>query len=231
MNTTSNINNENLSAVVSFVETYGNTSKFLNRPTEFPASIYTLCSYILDNNKETTNWKAVADMFKCFATEQNNEFDKVFVAAGSSVTFFEQLKDYRTKNTYDSVYNLLRDRVAALKAECAKALMEKFEETEKANASNKELEEKVADLNCYCDGCIEEVFEASDADDVTKVFGIVFTDKTEVVKTFYDMASHSIVIEDLDGEELYTTLEDFTEDFIKFCTEKFGEDYTQYWAA
>lgn len=93
------------------------------------------------------------------------------------------------------------------------------------------LEEKVADLNCYCDGCIEEVFDASDADADTKVFGIVLADKNENIMTFYDMASHSIVIEDLDGEELYTTLEDFTEDFIKFCTEKFGEDYTQYWAA
>ena len=124
MSTTSNINNENLSAVVSFVETYGNANT-LNRPSEFPASIYTLCSYILDNNKETTNWKAVADMFRCFATEQNNAFDKVFSWAGSSVTFFDQLKEYRTRDAYNSVYNLLRDRVAALKAECAKSLMEK----------------------------------------------------------------------------------------------------------
>ena len=124
MNTTSNINNENLSAVVSFVEIYG-TANTLNRPSEFPASIYTLCSYILDNNKETTNWKAAADMFRCFATEQNNEFDKVFSWAGSSVTFFDQLKEYRTRDAYNSVYNLLRDRVEALKAECAKVLMEK----------------------------------------------------------------------------------------------------------
>ena len=124
MNTTSNISNENLSAVVSFVETYGNANT-LNRPSEFPASIYTLCSYILDNNKETTNWKAVADMFRCFATEINNPFDKVFSWAGSSVTFFDQLKEYRTRDAYNSVYNLLRDRVAALKAECAKVLMEK----------------------------------------------------------------------------------------------------------
>lgn len=123
--TQTNINNENLSSVVSFVETYGNTSKSLNLPTEFPASIYTLCSYILDNDKETTNWKAAADMFRCFATEQNNEFDKVFVGAGMSVTFFEQLKEYRTRDAYNSVYNLLRDRVEALKAECAKVLMEK----------------------------------------------------------------------------------------------------------
>ena len=124
MNTTSNISNENLSAVVSFVETYGNANT-LNRPSEFPASIYTLCSYILDNDKETTNWKAVADMFRCFATEINNPFDKVFSWAGSSVTFFDQLKEYRTRDAYNSVYNLLRDRVAALKAECAKVLMEK----------------------------------------------------------------------------------------------------------
>lgn len=124
MNTTSNINNENLSAVASFVEIYGNANT-LNRPSEFPASIYTLCSYILDNDKETTNWKAVADMFRCFATEQNNEFDKVFSWAGSSVTFFDQLKEYRTRDAYNSVYNLLRDRVEALKTECAKSLMEK----------------------------------------------------------------------------------------------------------
>lgn len=124
MNTTSNINNENLSAVASFVEIYGNANT-LNRPSEFPASIYTLCSYILDNNKETTNWKAVADMFRCFATEQNNEFDKVFFRAGSSVTFFEQLKEYRTRDAYNSVYDTLRNRVAALKTECAKSLMEK----------------------------------------------------------------------------------------------------------
>lgn len=124
MNATLNINNENFSTVVSFVEIYGNANT-LNRPSEFPASIYTLCSYILDNDKETTNWKAVADMFRCFATEINNPFDKVFVSAGSSVTFFDQLKEYRTRDTYNSVYNLLRDRVTTLKAECAKSLMEK----------------------------------------------------------------------------------------------------------
>jgi hypothetical protein len=123
MNTTSNINNENLSAVVSFVEIYGNANT-LNRPSEFPASIYTLCSYILDNDKETTNWKAVADMFRCFATEINNPFDKVFVSAGSSVTFFESLGGYRFQNVYNDVYSSLRHRVETLKTECAKALME-----------------------------------------------------------------------------------------------------------
>lgn len=124
MNTTSNINNENLSAVASFVEIYGNANT-LNIPSEFPASIYTLCSYILDNNKETTNWKAVADMFRCFATEINNPFDKVFVSAGSSVTFFESLGGYRFQNVYNDVYSSLRHRVETLKTECAKALMEK----------------------------------------------------------------------------------------------------------
>lgn len=124
MNTTSNINNENLSAVASFVEIYGNANT-LNRPSEFPASIYTLCSYILDNDKETTNWKAVADMFRCFATEINNPFDKVFVSAGSSVTFFESLGGYRFQNVYNDVYSSLRHRVETLKTECAKALMEK----------------------------------------------------------------------------------------------------------
>lgn len=103
-----------------------------------------------------------------------------------------------------------------------------FEDVFGYSISHIKLEEKVADLNCYCDGCIEEVFDASDD---AKVFGIVLTDKNEVVKAFYDIASHSVVIEDMEGEELYTTLEDFTEDFIKFCTEKFGEEYTQYWAA
>lgn len=122
MNTTSNINNENLSAVESFVEIYGNANT-LNRPSEFPASIYTLCSYILDNNKETTNWKAVADMFRCFATEINNPFDKVFVSAGSSVTFFENLGGYRYQNVYNDVYSSLRHRVETLKTECAKSLM------------------------------------------------------------------------------------------------------------
>lgn len=116
---------ENLSTVVEFVEVYGDTSKFLNLPTEFPASIYTLCSYILDNDKETTNWKAVADMFRCFATEINNPFDKVFVSAGSSVTFFESLGGYRFQNVYNDVYSSLRHRVETLKTECAKALMEK----------------------------------------------------------------------------------------------------------
>ena len=124
MNTTSNINNENLSAVASFVEIYGNANT-LNRPSEFPASIYTLCSYILDNNKETTNWKAAADMFRCFATEQNNEFDKVFSWAGSSVTFFESLGGYRFQNVYNDVYSNLRHRVETLKTECAKSLLEK----------------------------------------------------------------------------------------------------------
>lgn len=124
MNTTSNINNENLSAVASFVEIYGNANT-LNRPSEFPASIYTLCSYILDNDKETTNWKAVADMFRCFATEINNPFDKVFVSAGSSVTFFESLGGYRFQNVYNDVYSSLRHRVETLKTECAKSLMEK----------------------------------------------------------------------------------------------------------
>lgn len=124
MNTKSNINNENLSAVASFVEIYGNANT-LNRPSEFPASIYTLCSYILDNNKETTNWKAVADMFRCFATEINNPFDKVFVSAGSSVTFFESLGGYRFQNVYNDVYSSLRHRVETLKTECAKSLMEK----------------------------------------------------------------------------------------------------------
>lgn len=124
MNTTSNINNENLSAVASFVEIYGNANT-LNRPSEFPASIYTLCSYILDNDKETTNWKAVADMFRCFATEINNSFDKVFVSAGSSVTFFESLGGYRFQNVYNDVYSSLRHRVETLKTECAKSLMEK----------------------------------------------------------------------------------------------------------
>ena len=123
MNTTSNINNENLSAVASFVEIYGNANT-LNRPSEFPASIYTLCSYILDNDKETTNWKAVADMFRCFATEINNPFDKVFVSAGSSVTFFESLGGYRFQNVYNDVYSSLRHRVETLKTECAKILME-----------------------------------------------------------------------------------------------------------
>ncbi|MEE0266925.1 MAG: hypothetical protein UD103_02960 [Bacteroidales bacterium] len=116
---------ENLSTVVEFVEVYGDTSKFLNLPTEFPASIYTLCSYILDNDKATTNWKAVADMFRCFATEINNPFDKVFVSAGSSVTFFESLGGYRFQNVYNDVYSSLRHRVETLKTECAKALMEK----------------------------------------------------------------------------------------------------------
>ena len=124
MNTKSNINNENLSAVASFVEIYGNANT-LNRPSEFPASIYTLCSYILDNDKETTNWKAVADMFRCFATEINDPFDKVFVSAGSSVTFFESLGGYRFQNVYNDVYSSLRHRVETLKTECAKSLMEK----------------------------------------------------------------------------------------------------------
>lgn len=217
----------NFATVASFVETYGNTSKFLNLPSEFPASIRTLCDYILDNDKETTNWKVAGDMFRCFATEQNNAFDKVFVSAGSSVTFFEKLGDMRTRDTFNDVYSTLRHRVETLKETCEEILME----TAKTNAADKELGEKVADLNCYCDGSIEEIFDASDVNDGAKVYGIVFIDKKEVVKTHYDIASHSVVIEDMEGEELYTTLEDFTEDFIKFCTEKFGEEYTQYWAA
>ena len=124
MNTISN-NNENLLAVESFVEIYGNANT-LNRPNECPASIYTLCSYILENDKETTNWKAVVDMFKCFATEINNPFDKLFVSAGSSVTFFESLGGYRFKNEYNDVYSSLRHRVETLKAECVKVLMEKI---------------------------------------------------------------------------------------------------------
>ena len=124
MNTISN-NNENLLAVVSFVEIYKNVNT-LNRPNECPASIHTLCSYILENDKETTNWKAVADMFKCFATEINNPFDKLFVSAGSSVSFFESLGGYRFKNEYNDVYSNLRNRVETLKAECVKVLMEKI---------------------------------------------------------------------------------------------------------
>ena len=124
MNTTSNINNENLSAVVSFVETYGNTSKFLNLPTEFPASIYTLCSYILDNDKETTNWKAVADMFRCFATEISNPFDKVFsdaqMAYDKSVTKTNVVED-----NIGIAYNEIISRVKTLKKACADVLMEK----------------------------------------------------------------------------------------------------------
>lgn len=123
MNTISN-NNEKLLAVESFVEIYKNANT-LNRPNECTASIYTLCSYILENEKETTKWKAVVDMFKCFATEINNPFDKVFVSAGSSVTFFESLGGCRFKNEYNDVYSSLRHRVETLKAECLKVLVEK----------------------------------------------------------------------------------------------------------
>lgn len=123
MNTISN-NNENFLALKSLVEIYRGTN-ILNRPSEAPSSIMTLCSYILENDKETTNWKMVADMFKCFATEINNPFDKVFVSAGSSVTFFESLGGYRFKNEYNDVYSSLRHRVETLKAECLKVLVEK----------------------------------------------------------------------------------------------------------
>lgn len=127
MNTTSNINKENLSAVVSFVETYGNTSKFLNLPTEFPASIYTLCSYILDKDKETTNWKAVADMFRCFATEINNPFDKVFKEAQMLVVMAYDRSVTKTNRVEDNIgnaYNEIITRVKTLKTECAKVLIE-----------------------------------------------------------------------------------------------------------
>lgn len=220
----------NFATVASFVETYGNTSKFLNLPSEFPASIRTLCDYILDNDKETTNWKVVADMFSCFATEINNPLDKVFSDAKILVVMAYVKSVTKSNVVEDNIglaYNEIISRVKALKKACEEMLME----TAEVNAANKELEEKVADLNCYCDGSIEEIFDASDVNDGAKVYGIVFIDKKEVVKTHYDIASHSVVIEDMEGEELYTTLEDFTEDFIKFCTEKFGEEYTQYWAA
>ena len=120
---TQNIKNENLLALESLVEIYRGTN--ILRPSEVPASIITLCSYILENDKETTNWKAVADMFKCFATEINNRFDKVFISAGSSVSFFEGLGGYRFQNEYNDVYSSLRQRVEKLKAECIKVLVKK----------------------------------------------------------------------------------------------------------
>jgi hypothetical protein len=128
MNATSNINNENLSAVVSFVESFGNTSKFLNFPTEFPASIYTLCSYILDNDKETTNWKAVADMFRCFATEKNNPFDKVFSDAQILVVTAYDKSVAKTNVKEDNIgnaYNEIISRVKTLKKACVDVIMEK----------------------------------------------------------------------------------------------------------
>lgn len=128
MNTTSNINNENLSSVVSFVETYGNTSKFLNLPTEFPASIYTLCDYILSNDKETTNWKAAADMFRCFATEKNNPFDKVFSDVQILVVTAYDKSVTKTNVKEDNIgnaYNEIISRVKVLKKACADVLMEK----------------------------------------------------------------------------------------------------------
>jgi hypothetical protein len=128
MNATSNINNENLSAVVSFVETFGNTSKFLNFPTEFPASIYTLCSYILDNDKETTNWKVAADMFRCFATEKNNPFDKVFSDAQILVVMAYDKSVAKTNVVEDNIgiaYNEIISRVKTLKKACVDVIMEK----------------------------------------------------------------------------------------------------------
>lgn len=127
MNTTSNINNENLSAVVSFVEIYGNANT-LNRPSEFPASIYTLCSYILDNDKETTNWKAVADMFRCFATEISNPFDKVFSDAKMLAVMAYDKSVTKTNVVEDNIgiaYNEIISRVKTLKKACTDVLMEK----------------------------------------------------------------------------------------------------------
>lgn len=209
--------------VADFNNTYNATSNL--NPMDYPASIISLCDYILSNDKENIDWNAAGNMFRCFNNEDNTFLFHSFKNAAQSVTFFVKVMGVGFNEVMDGAYSALIHRVETLKESCKELLME----TAKANAANKELEEKVADLNCYCDGCIEEIFEASDADADTKVFGIVLADKNENIMTFYDMASHSVVIEDLDGEELYTTLEDFTEDFIKFCTEKFGKDYTQYW--
>jgi hypothetical protein len=108
--------------VMTFVETYKGKNE---NAMDFPASIFTLCDYIITTKREDVKWKAVADMFRCFATEINSPFDKVFVSAGSSVTFFESLGGYRFQSVYNDVYSSLIHRVKTLKAECVKVLMEK----------------------------------------------------------------------------------------------------------
>lgn len=115
-------------SVTTFTETYKGKNENV---MDFPASIFTLCDYIITTKKEETNWKAVADMFKCFAAKRDTPFEKAFSDAQILVVMAYDKSVTKTNVVEDNIgnaYNEIISRVKVLKKACADILMEKFNE-------------------------------------------------------------------------------------------------------
>lgn len=94
------------------------------------------------------------------------------------------------------------------------------------NVAQSALSDMVSYLNDDCDDCVEDTFETNNDE-----IGIDFKgrEKSDAILVSFDKEMKSIIMRDVSGDTMVTDFCNFVEEFIEFCRERFGEEYTQNW--
>lgn len=109
--------------IADFNNTYNEASDL--NPMDYPASIIKLCNYILNNDRDSIDWKAVAKMTMCFENERNTFIYNSFNNAKISIATIMCIMRKGFDETWDkAAYSTLIDRVKTLKEICVEILIE-----------------------------------------------------------------------------------------------------------
>lgn len=109
--------------ITDFNNTYNEASDL--NPMDYPASIIKLCNYILNNDRDSIDWKEVAKMVTRFENNRNtfiyNSFKNVNISIATIMCIMRKGFD----ETWDkAAYSTLIHRVETLKETCVEILIE-----------------------------------------------------------------------------------------------------------
>lgn len=106
-----------------FNNTYNAASKL--NPMDYPASIINLCDYILNNDRDSIDWKGVVNMVRRFDNKPNTFIYNSFKNTLISIATINNIMRYGFDETWDNAaYSTLIDRVKTLKEACMEMLIE-----------------------------------------------------------------------------------------------------------
>lgn len=109
--------------VADFINTYNAASNL--SPMDYPASIIKLCNYILNNDRDSIDWKAVAKMVTLFDNNPNTFIYHSFKNANISIATIMCILRKGFDETWDkAAYSTLIHRIETLKETCVEILME-----------------------------------------------------------------------------------------------------------
>lgn len=114
-----------------FVADFNNTYKAESNlnPMDYPASIIKLCNYILNNDRDSIDWKEVAKMVTRFENHYNTFIYNSFKNTNISIATIMCIMRKGFDETWDkAAYSTLIHRVETLKETCVEILIENAKE-------------------------------------------------------------------------------------------------------